>query len=52
MLDSEGLLLLLGFDIVGFDVFCVNVGRDTGVGVDDDDGLLLYGGVGLKKNKI
>ena len=50
MLDSEGLLLLLCFDIVSFDVSYIGVGRDAGVGVDDDDELLLSGGVGLKKN--
>ena len=48
MLDSKGLLLILCFDIVAFDVFYVGAGRDTGIGVDDDDELLLSGGVSKK----
>ena len=45
MLDSEGLLLLLHFDVVDFDVFYIGVGRETSVGVDDDDDSLASASV-------
>ena len=47
MLDSEGLLLLLCFNIVICDVFYIGVGRDTGVGIDDDDESLVSASVSL-----